>query len=168
MFYHLRTQQDECLTKYWLSSTRTWNITFNVPICSEGSSVLYDRSTWNSGFLSLSLPGTHTTKSPPWTQLNWSTSGQWRKSQVGQRSAVLLYSCLVDFMNIRLCPPGFLLIQSWPENLTSLSVFENLQIIRGRTTRAWVSWLKYWYKNIFNNVSEEPIILKIMMMFGLE
>ncbi|KAM3593948.1 uncharacterized protein V6R79_026296 [Siganus canaliculatus] len=31
---------------------------------------------------------------------------------------------------------GFLLIQSWPENLTSLSVFENLQIIRGRTTRA--------------------------------
>ncbi|XP_068603953.1 LOW QUALITY PROTEIN: melanoma receptor tyrosine-protein kinase-like [Brachionichthys hirsutus] len=29
---------------------------------------------------------------------------------------------------------GFLLIQSWPENLTSLSVFENLQIIRGRTT----------------------------------
>ncbi|KAL7373850.1 hypothetical protein ABVT39_015874 [Epinephelus coioides] len=31
---------------------------------------------------------------------------------------------------------GFLLIQSWPENLTSLSVFENLEIIRGRTTRA--------------------------------
>ncbi|KAM9337473.1 melanoma receptor tyrosine-protein kinase-like [Symphorus nematophorus] len=30
---------------------------------------------------------------------------------------------------------GFLLIQSWPENMTSLSVFENLQIIRGRTTR---------------------------------
>uniref|UniRef100_A0A3B4UWL8 Receptor protein-tyrosine kinase n=1 Tax=Seriola dumerili TaxID=41447 RepID=A0A3B4UWL8_SERDU len=29
---------------------------------------------------------------------------------------------------------GFLLIQSWPENLTSLSVFENLEIIRGRTT----------------------------------
>uniref|UniRef100_UPI0037E8D14B melanoma receptor tyrosine-protein kinase-like isoform X2 n=1 Tax=Semicossyphus pulcher TaxID=241346 RepID=UPI0037E8D14B len=31
---------------------------------------------------------------------------------------------------------GFLLIQSWPENLTSLSVFENLQTIRGRTTKA--------------------------------
>uniref|UniRef100_A0A671Y6K6 Receptor protein-tyrosine kinase n=1 Tax=Sparus aurata TaxID=8175 RepID=A0A671Y6K6_SPAAU len=31
---------------------------------------------------------------------------------------------------------GFLLIQSWPENLTSLSVFENLQTIRGRTTRS--------------------------------
>ncbi|KAK2859787.1 hypothetical protein Q5P01_004407 [Channa striata] len=31
---------------------------------------------------------------------------------------------------------GYLLIQSWPENLTSLSVFENLEIIRGRTTRA--------------------------------
>uniref|UniRef100_A0A3Q1ELU9 Receptor protein-tyrosine kinase n=1 Tax=Acanthochromis polyacanthus TaxID=80966 RepID=A0A3Q1ELU9_9TELE len=30
---------------------------------------------------------------------------------------------------------GFLLIQSWPKNLTSLSVFENLEIIRGRTTR---------------------------------
>uniref|UniRef100_A0A665VA60 Receptor protein-tyrosine kinase n=1 Tax=Echeneis naucrates TaxID=173247 RepID=A0A665VA60_ECHNA len=29
---------------------------------------------------------------------------------------------------------GFLLIQSWPESLTSLSVFENLEIIRGRTT----------------------------------
>ncbi|XP_061614431.1 melanoma receptor tyrosine-protein kinase-like isoform X10 [Phyllopteryx taeniolatus] len=34
------------------------------------------------------------------------------------------------------CPKGFLLIQAWPENLTSLSVFENLEIIRGRTTRA--------------------------------
>uniref|UniRef100_A0A3Q1BMD8 Receptor protein-tyrosine kinase n=1 Tax=Amphiprion ocellaris TaxID=80972 RepID=A0A3Q1BMD8_AMPOC len=31
---------------------------------------------------------------------------------------------------------GFLLIQSWPKNLTSLSVFENLEIIRGRTTHA--------------------------------
>ncbi|XP_053715073.1 melanoma receptor tyrosine-protein kinase-like isoform X2 [Synchiropus splendidus] len=31
---------------------------------------------------------------------------------------------------------GFLLIQSWPHNLTSLSVFENLEMIRGRTTRA--------------------------------
>ncbi|CAG05345.1 unnamed protein product [Tetraodon nigroviridis] len=29
---------------------------------------------------------------------------------------------------------GFLLIQSWPENLTSLSAFENLHIIRGRAT----------------------------------
>ncbi|KAK5877707.1 hypothetical protein CesoFtcFv8_025187 [Champsocephalus esox] len=28
---------------------------------------------------------------------------------------------------------GFLVIQSWPENWTSLSVFENLEIIRGRT-----------------------------------
>ncbi|XP_072536407.1 epidermal growth factor receptor-like isoform X1 [Salminus brasiliensis] len=28
---------------------------------------------------------------------------------------------------------GFLLIQAWPENLTSLSPFENLEIIRGRT-----------------------------------
>ncbi|CAN9506093.1 unnamed protein product [Ophioblennius macclurei] len=31
---------------------------------------------------------------------------------------------------------GFLLIQWWPSNMTSLSVFENLQIIRGRTTHA--------------------------------
>uniref|UniRef100_UPI003AABDA4D melanoma receptor tyrosine-protein kinase-like n=1 Tax=Centroberyx gerrardi TaxID=166262 RepID=UPI003AABDA4D len=31
---------------------------------------------------------------------------------------------------------GFLLIQSWPEQLDSLSVFENLQIIRGRATHA--------------------------------
>uniref|UniRef100_A0A674MIX0 Receptor protein-tyrosine kinase n=1 Tax=Takifugu rubripes TaxID=31033 RepID=A0A674MIX0_TAKRU len=30
---------------------------------------------------------------------------------------------------------GFLLIQSWPQNLSSLSVFENLHTIRGRTTR---------------------------------
>ncbi|KAM6900104.1 melanoma receptor tyrosine-protein kinase-like [Xenentodon cancila] len=29
---------------------------------------------------------------------------------------------------------GFLMINSWPQNLTSLSVFENLEIIRGRTT----------------------------------
>uniref|UniRef100_A0A3B1JXU7 Receptor protein-tyrosine kinase n=1 Tax=Astyanax mexicanus TaxID=7994 RepID=A0A3B1JXU7_ASTMX len=28
---------------------------------------------------------------------------------------------------------GFLLIQAWPENLTSLSPFENLEVIRGRT-----------------------------------
>ncbi|XP_056155115.1 melanoma receptor tyrosine-protein kinase-like isoform X2 [Lampris incognitus] len=31
---------------------------------------------------------------------------------------------------------GFLLIHSWPDNLDSLSVFENLQIIRGRTTHS--------------------------------
>ncbi|XP_077592656.1 melanoma receptor tyrosine-protein kinase-like isoform X1 [Stigmatopora nigra] len=31
---------------------------------------------------------------------------------------------------------GFLLIQAWPETMSSLSVFENLEIIRGRTTRA--------------------------------
>ncbi|XP_056149598.1 epidermal growth factor receptor isoform X2 [Lampris incognitus] len=30
---------------------------------------------------------------------------------------------------------GFLLIQTWPENMTSLSPFENLEIIRGRTKR---------------------------------
>ncbi|XP_030612275.1 melanoma receptor tyrosine-protein kinase-like isoform X2 [Archocentrus centrarchus] len=30
---------------------------------------------------------------------------------------------------------GYLMIQFWPANLTSLSVFENLEIIRGRTTR---------------------------------
>uniref|UniRef100_A0A3Q2V9B4 receptor protein-tyrosine kinase n=1 Tax=Haplochromis burtoni TaxID=8153 RepID=A0A3Q2V9B4_HAPBU len=29
---------------------------------------------------------------------------------------------------------GYLMIQFWPKNLTSLSVFENLEIIRGRTT----------------------------------
>uniref|UniRef100_A0AAX7U050 Receptor protein-tyrosine kinase n=1 Tax=Astatotilapia calliptera TaxID=8154 RepID=A0AAX7U050_ASTCA len=29
---------------------------------------------------------------------------------------------------------GYLVIQFWPKNLTSLSVFENLEIIRGRTT----------------------------------
>ncbi|XP_031164484.1 melanoma receptor tyrosine-protein kinase-like [Sander lucioperca] len=34
---------------------------------------------------------------------------------------------------------GFLVIQSWPENLTSLSVFENLEIIRGRTTHSHYS-----------------------------
>uniref|UniRef100_A0A669ENX2 Receptor protein-tyrosine kinase n=1 Tax=Oreochromis niloticus TaxID=8128 RepID=A0A669ENX2_ORENI len=33
-----------------------------------------------------------------------------------------------------LCRPGYLMIQFWPKNLTSLSVFENLEIIRGRTT----------------------------------
>uniref|UniRef100_A0A673ALJ6 receptor protein-tyrosine kinase n=1 Tax=Sphaeramia orbicularis TaxID=375764 RepID=A0A673ALJ6_9TELE len=38
---------------------------------------------------------------------------------------------------------GFLLIQYWPENMTSLSVFENLEIIRGRTTRRSDS---VWFK----------------------
>ncbi|KAA0704734.1 Epidermal growth factor receptor [Triplophysa tibetana] len=32
-----------------------------------------------------------------------------------------------------LCPKGFLLIQHWPAHLKSLSPFENLEIIRGRT-----------------------------------
>ncbi|XP_029002381.1 melanoma receptor tyrosine-protein kinase-like [Betta splendens] len=34
---------------------------------------------------------------------------------------------------------GFLLIQAWPQNMSSLSVFENLEIIRGRTTRSGFS-----------------------------
>ncbi|MEQ2276467.1 hypothetical protein XENORESO_020891, partial [Xenotaenia resolanae] len=28
---------------------------------------------------------------------------------------------------------GYLMITSWPDNMTSLSVFENLEIIRGRS-----------------------------------
>ncbi|KAE8279576.1 Melanoma receptor tyrosine-protein kinase [Larimichthys crocea] len=43
---------------------------------------------------------------------------------------------------------GFLLIQSWPENLTSLSVFENLEIIRGRTTRVHHSLAVVGAKNL--------------------
>uniref|UniRef100_A0A674DKM8 receptor protein-tyrosine kinase n=1 Tax=Salmo trutta TaxID=8032 RepID=A0A674DKM8_SALTR len=34
---------------------------------------------------------------------------------------------------------GYLLIQNWPENMTSLSPFENLEIIRGRTKHGMVS-----------------------------
>uniref|UniRef100_A0A4W5N1M4 Receptor protein-tyrosine kinase n=1 Tax=Hucho hucho TaxID=62062 RepID=A0A4W5N1M4_9TELE len=34
---------------------------------------------------------------------------------------------------------GYLLIQNWPENMTSLSPFENLEIIRGRTKRVLLS-----------------------------
>uniref|UniRef100_A0A8C7SFT8 Receptor protein-tyrosine kinase n=1 Tax=Oncorhynchus mykiss TaxID=8022 RepID=A0A8C7SFT8_ONCMY len=34
---------------------------------------------------------------------------------------------------------GYLLIQNWPENMTSLSPFENLEIIRGRTKHGTVS-----------------------------
>ncbi|CAB1326441.1 unnamed protein product [Coregonus sp. 'balchen'] len=34
---------------------------------------------------------------------------------------------------------GYLLIQNWPEDMTSLSPFENLEIIRGRTKRVLVS-----------------------------
>lgn len=35
---------------------------------------------------------------------------------------------------------GYLVIMWWPENMTSLSVFQNLEIIRGRTTFSrWVS-----------------------------
>ncbi|XP_076617179.1 melanoma receptor tyrosine-protein kinase-like [Chaetodon auriga] len=43
---------------------------------------------------------------------------------------------------------GYLLIQFWPENLTSLSVFENLEIIRGRTTRALHSFLVIGAKHL--------------------
>lgn len=42
-----------------------------------------------------------------------------------------------SFTSFSCSPPphaGFLLIQSWPANRTFLSGFENLQIIRGRTT----------------------------------
>uniref|UniRef100_A0A674DLA6 receptor protein-tyrosine kinase n=1 Tax=Salmo trutta TaxID=8032 RepID=A0A674DLA6_SALTR len=41
--------------------------------------------------------------------------------------------------NVTLHPHGYLLIQNWPENMTSLSPFENLEIIRGRTKHGMVS-----------------------------
>ncbi|XP_033991067.1 melanoma receptor tyrosine-protein kinase-like [Trematomus bernacchii] len=43
---------------------------------------------------------------------------------------------------------GFLVIQSWPENWTSLSVFENLEIIRGRTQRSQYSVAVVWAKHL--------------------
>ncbi|XP_037311535.2 melanoma receptor tyrosine-protein kinase-like [Pungitius pungitius] len=43
---------------------------------------------------------------------------------------------------------GFLLIQFWPENMTSLSVFENLEIIRGRTTHSRYSLLVMQAENL--------------------
>lgn len=54
---------------------------------------------------------------------------------MGQRSERLSHRAALWrlLMSEWACPPGFLVIQFWPENLTSLSVFENLEIIRGRT-----------------------------------
>ncbi|XP_077952554.1 melanoma receptor tyrosine-protein kinase isoform X2 [Gasterosteus aculeatus] len=62
---------------------------------------------------------------------------------------------------------GFLLIQFWPENMTSLSVFENLEIIRGRTTRYGYSLLVLRAKNLLwlglrslKEVSAGQVIIK--------
>lgn len=48
----------------------------------------YDSNTF---FPPLSLPVMRTIKSHPWIQISWSTSGQWRKSQVGNRLTWLGY-----------------------------------------------------------------------------
>uniref|UniRef100_A0A6Q2YN96 Receptor protein-tyrosine kinase n=1 Tax=Esox lucius TaxID=8010 RepID=A0A6Q2YN96_ESOLU len=41
-------------------------------------------------------------------------------------------SQVVDYLTLISSYPGYLLIQNWPQNMTSLSPFENLEIIRGR------------------------------------
>lgn len=57
-------------------------------------------------------------------------------------------------MNSSFVAPGYLLIQTWPENISSLSPFENLEIIRGRTKR-YVPHKNRWFpvtdrhKNVF-------------------
>ncbi|KAL7886713.1 hypothetical protein AOLI_G00044340 [Acnodon oligacanthus] len=63
---------------------------------------------------------------------------------------------------------GFLLIQAWPENLTSLSPFENLEIIRGRTKQhGRVSFavlnipdLQYLGLRSLKEISDGDVVLK--------
>uniref|UniRef100_A0AAR2KQF3 receptor protein-tyrosine kinase n=1 Tax=Pygocentrus nattereri TaxID=42514 RepID=A0AAR2KQF3_PYGNA len=63
---------------------------------------------------------------------------------------------------------GFLLIQAWPENLTSLSPFENLEIIRGRTKQhGRVSFavlnipnLQYLGLRSLREISDGDVVLK--------
>ncbi|KAM8823287.1 melanoma receptor tyrosine-protein kinase-like [Spinachia spinachia] len=62
---------------------------------------------------------------------------------------------------------GFLLIQFWPENMTSLSVFENLEIIRGRSLHFHHSLLVMGAKNLLwlglhslKEVSAGQVIIK--------
>ncbi|KAK1795390.1 hypothetical protein P4O66_010567 [Electrophorus voltai] len=63
---------------------------------------------------------------------------------------------------------GFLVIQSWPENLNSLSPFENLEIIRGRTKlQARVSFavlniphLEYLGLRSLKEISDGDVVIK--------
>uniref|UniRef100_A0A3Q0SJS4 Receptor protein-tyrosine kinase n=1 Tax=Amphilophus citrinellus TaxID=61819 RepID=A0A3Q0SJS4_AMPCI len=59
---------------------------------------------------------------------------------------------------------GYLMIQFWPANLTSLSVFENLEIIRGRTTRNFavvhLTHLKWLGLRSLKEVSAGMVTLK--------
>uniref|UniRef100_A0A3B5ARF5 Receptor protein-tyrosine kinase n=1 Tax=Stegastes partitus TaxID=144197 RepID=A0A3B5ARF5_9TELE len=62
---------------------------------------------------------------------------------------------------------GYLLIQSWPKNLTSLSVFENLEIIRGRSTYSQYSLVLVKLKNLrwlglrsLKEISAGKVVLK--------
>uniref|UniRef100_A0A4W5ML78 Receptor protein-tyrosine kinase n=1 Tax=Hucho hucho TaxID=62062 RepID=A0A4W5ML78_9TELE len=62
---------------------------------------------------------------------------------------------------------GFLLIQAWPKHLDSLSAFENLEIIRGRTKHGEVSFaalnvahLKYLGLRSLREISDGSIVVK--------
>uniref|UniRef100_A0A8C7RCM1 Receptor protein-tyrosine kinase n=1 Tax=Oncorhynchus mykiss TaxID=8022 RepID=A0A8C7RCM1_ONCMY len=62
---------------------------------------------------------------------------------------------------------GFLLIQAWPKHLDSLSAFENLEIIRGRTKHGQVSFaalnvahLKYLGLRSLREISDGNIVVK--------
>ncbi|KAJ8010643.1 hypothetical protein DPEC_G00077220 [Dallia pectoralis] len=61
---------------------------------------------------------------------------------------------------------GFLLIQAWPKNLDSLSVFENLEIIRGRTKHGEVGFavlrvnhLKYLGLRSLREISDGKVVV---------
>uniref|UniRef100_A0A6Q2Z0F8 Receptor protein-tyrosine kinase n=1 Tax=Esox lucius TaxID=8010 RepID=A0A6Q2Z0F8_ESOLU len=62
---------------------------------------------------------------------------------------------------------GFLLIQAWPKHLNSLSPFENLEIIRGRTKQLYVSFavlkvdhLKYLGLRSLREISDGNVVVK--------
>lgn len=86
---------------------------------------------------------------------NWKSSIPWERLQVsGSCTALgLLIITCCSLVEHQYSPfSDILSVQSWPENMSDLSVFSNLQTIQGRTLYKWVLfppslflfWFPYW------------------------
>lgn len=75
--------------------------------------------------------GINTPKHQRWTRLSLTCLRQLKKLPV--RPPVVFDTTFLT--NKAPAAPGYLWIQTWPVNMSSLSPFENLEIIRGRTKR---------------------------------
>lgn len=72
---------------------------------------------------------------------NWKSSTPWERLQVSGSYTALEYLIITCCSLAEHCTSAFsdiLSVQSWPANMSDLSVFSNLQIIEGRTLYKWV------------------------------